>query len=133
MSLDLAALDAAYLAFWRERHLCTLTTLRPDGTLHVVPVGAVFDPQARLAWVIASRSSRKVRNVLAYGLGGGPVALCQVDGVRWATLEGRGRVRMETESVEDAERRYAERYRPPRRNPERVVVEIEVTRAMGRV
>ena len=24
--------------FWRERHLCTLTTIRPDGTPHVVPV-----------------------------------------------------------------------------------------------
>jgi PPOX class probable F420-dependent enzyme len=132
MSLDLAALDAAYLAFWRERHLCALTTLRPDGTPHVVPVGAVFDPEARLAWVIASRSSRKVRNVLAYGPDGGPVALCQMDGIRWATLEGRGRVRTEAESVIEAERRYAERYRPPRPNPERVVIEIEVSRAMGR-
>ncbi|MEV0780869.1 pyridoxamine 5'-phosphate oxidase family protein, partial [Streptomyces sp. NPDC050428] len=30
---------AEYLAFWHERHLSTLTTLRPDGTPHVVPVG----------------------------------------------------------------------------------------------
>ncbi|MDQ4130263.1 MAG: TIGR03618 family F420-dependent PPOX class oxidoreductase [Actinomycetota bacterium] len=132
MSLDLAALDDAYLAFWRERHLCTLTTLRPDGTPHVVPVGAVFDPATGVAWVIASRSSRKVRNVLAYGPGGAPAALCQVDRGRWATLEGRARVRSEAETVGEAERRYAARYRPPRRNPERVAIEIAVTRAMGR-
>ncbi len=131
MSLELAALDSAYLAFWRERHLCTLTTLRPDGTPHVVPVGAVFDPETRIAWVIASRSSRKVRNVLAYGPGCGPAVLCQVDGRRWATLEGRARVRSDAETVAQAEHRYAERYRPPRRNPQRVVVAIEVTRAMG--
>ncbi len=133
MSLDLAALGETYLGFWRERHLSTLTTLRPDGTPHVVPVGAVFDSETRLAWVISSRSSRKVRNVLAYGPRGGPAALCQVDGARWATLEGRARVRSEAAVVAEAERRYAVRYRPPRRNPERVVVEIGVTRALGRV
>lgn len=131
MSLDLTALDGAYLAFWRERHLCTLTTLRPDGTPHVVPVGAVFDPTTLVTRVLASRSSRKVRNVLAYGLGGGPAAVCQVDGARWATLEGCARVRSEAEAVAEAEASYAERYRPPRPNPERVVVEIEVTRALG--
>ncbi len=132
MGLDLAALDPAYLAFWRERHLCTLTTLRPDGWPHVVPVGAVFDPASLVARILSSRSSRKVRNVLAYGPAGGPAALCQVDGMRWATLEGLARVRFEAEVVAEAERSYTERYRPPRRNPERVIVEIEVTRALGR-
>ncbi|MEU1166179.1 nitrilase, partial [Streptomyces sp. NPDC005921] len=32
-----AAPDEAYVAFWRERHLCTLTTLRPDGSRSRVP------------------------------------------------------------------------------------------------
>ena len=32
--------------FWRERHLCTLTTLRADGSPHVVPVWFVLDELA---------------------------------------------------------------------------------------
>ncbi|GAA0658537.1 TIGR03618 family F420-dependent PPOX class oxidoreductase [Streptomyces thermocarboxydovorans] len=125
--------DPEYLTFWRERHLCTLTTLRPDGTPHVVPVGVTYDPDARLARVITRKTSRKVRNVLAAGPEGAPVAVCQVDGGRWATLEGRAFVRTDRERVAEAERRYAERYgRTPAPNPERVVIEIALTRAMGR-
>lgn len=132
-SLGPGAPDAAYLAFWQERHLCTLTTLRPDGTPHVVPVGVTYDPGARLARVITNRSSAKVRHVRAAGEQGAPVAVCQVDGRRWATLEGRAFVRTEPERVAEAERRYAERYRrTPAPNPDRVVIEIELTRALGR-
>ncbi|MER5432058.1 TIGR03618 family F420-dependent PPOX class oxidoreductase [Streptomyces sp. NPDC002588] len=124
--------DAAHLAFWSERHLCTLTTPRPDGSPHVVPVGVTYDPERRLARVIADKASRKVRNVLAAGPEGARVAVCQVDGRRWATLEGRARVRTKPEEVGEAERRYAERYgRTPRVNPGRVVIEIEVGRVMG--
>ncbi|MHC5905524.1 pyridoxamine 5'-phosphate oxidase family protein [Streptomyces sp. S6] len=130
---DLDAPDDAYVAFWREHHLCTLTTPRPDGTPHVVPVGVTYDPDGRLARVIASRTSTKVRNVLAAGEEGARVAVCQVDRARWATLEGVAVVRTEPERVADAERRYAERYgRTPSPNPERVVIEITLTRAMGR-
>ncbi|NMO38286.1 TIGR03618 family F420-dependent PPOX class oxidoreductase [Streptomyces sp. GMY01] len=125
--------DAPYLSFWRERHICTLTTLRPDGTPHVVPVGVTYDPATRLARVISSGTSAKVRHVRAAGEEGAPVAVCQVDGRRWATLEGRAYVRDEPERVAEAERRYTERYqRPPRPNPARVVIEIELTRALGR-
>ncbi|WP_367321773.1 pyridoxamine 5'-phosphate oxidase family protein [Streptomyces sp. HUAS ZL42] len=130
---DPGAPDAPYLSFWRERHLCTLTTPRPDGTPHVVPVGVTYDPGARLARVIANKASAKVGNVLAAGPDGARVAVCQVDGRRWATLEGRARVRAERERVAEAERRYEERYgRAPAPNPDRVVIEIELTRAMGR-
>ena len=132
MALDLDDLDGDFLAFWQERHLLTLTTLRPDGTPHVVPVGATYDPTSRLARVITSRSSRKARNVAAYGAEGGPAAVCQVDGGRWATLEGTAVIRGAPEDVADAERRYAERYREPRPNPDRVVIEIEISRALGR-
>jgi F420H(2)-dependent biliverdin reductase len=59
--------------------------------------------------------------------------VCQVDGRRWSTLEGRAVVRREPEVVADAERRYAARYRQPRVNPQRVVIEIRVTRALGTV
>ncbi|MDO0926595.1 TIGR03618 family F420-dependent PPOX class oxidoreductase [Streptomyces sp. TG1A-8] len=132
-SVDPAAPDEPYLAFWRERHLCTLTTLRPDGSPHVVPVGGTFDPGARLARVITNRTSAKVSHVLAAGPEGARVAVCQVAGPRWATLEGRARVRTEPERVREAERRYAERYgRTPGPNPARVVIEIEVERALGR-
>ncbi|MEU6140092.1 TIGR03618 family F420-dependent PPOX class oxidoreductase [Streptomyces sp. NPDC047081] len=130
---DPGAPDPAYLSFWRERHLCTLTTPRPDGGPHVVPVGVTYDPEARLARVIASKSSTKVANVLAAGPEGARVAVCQVDGRRWATLEGRAVVRTGPDQVAEAERRYAERYgRTPSPNPSRVVIEIELTRAMGR-
>ena len=132
-SVDPVAPDEPYLAFWRERHLCTLTTLRPDGSPHVVPVGVTYDPEAGLARVITNRTSRKVSHILAAGPAGARVAVCQVDGRRWATLEGRARVRGEAERVAEAERRYAERYRRvPGENPSRVVIEIEVERALGR-
>ncbi|MGI5377002.1 pyridoxamine 5'-phosphate oxidase family protein [Streptomyces sp. CA-251387] len=130
---DPAAPDEPYLTFWQERHLCTLTTLRPDGTPHVVPVGVTYDPEARLARVITNKSSTKVANILAAGPDGARVAVCQVDGGRWATLEGLAYVRTEPERVGEAVRRYAVRYgRMPAPNPHRVVIEIELTRAMGR-
>lgn len=132
-SVDPGDPDTSYLSFWRERHLCTLTTLRPDGTPHLVPVGVTYDPEARLARVITNRTSAKVRHVLAAGEEGAPVAVCQVDGGRWATLEGLAVVRTEPERVEEAVLRYAERYgRMPSPNPLRVAIEITLTRAMGR-
>ncbi|MFD7698863.1 pyridoxamine 5'-phosphate oxidase family protein [Streptomyces caelestis] len=132
-SVDPGDPDASYLSFWRERHLCTLTTLRPDGTPHLVPVGVTYDPEARIARVITNGTSAKARHVRAAGPRGAAVAVCQVDGKRWATLEGRAVVRTDREHVAEAERRYAERYgRTPRPNPSRVVIEIALTRAMGR-
>ena len=123
--------DPTLVAFWTERHLCTLTPLRADGTPHVVPVGATLDPEAGLARVIASRTSAKVRHVAAAGPQGAPVAVCQVDGRRWSTVEGRAVVRDDPAAVAEAERRYAARYRQPRPNPQRVVIEITVTRLLG--
>ncbi|MER6353030.1 TIGR03618 family F420-dependent PPOX class oxidoreductase [Streptomyces sp. NPDC001634] len=132
-SVDPGAPDASYLRFWREKHLCTLTTLRPDGSPHVVPVGVTYDPEARLARVITNKASAKVGHVTAAGADGAPVAVCQVDGRRWATLEGRASVSTDPERIAEAERRYAERYgRAPGPNPSRVVIEIALTRALGR-
>lgn len=125
--------DPAYLAFWQERHLCTLTTPRADGSPHVVPVGVTYDPSAGLARVITNRASAKAGHVTAAGADGARVAVCQVDGRRWATLEGRATVSADPSHVAEAERRYAERYgRQPSPNPSRVVIEIRLTRAMGR-
>ncbi|AQW52230.1 MULTISPECIES: pyridoxamine 5'-phosphate oxidase family protein [Streptomyces] len=133
MSVDPRNPDPGYLDFWRERHVCTLTTPRPDGTPHVVPVGVTYDPEAGLARVIANRHSRKVAHVRAAGEGGARVAVCQLAGRRWATLEGLAVVREDPELIAEAVRRYAERYeRTPRPNPDRVLIEIALTRAMGR-
>jgi PPOX class probable F420-dependent enzyme len=122
-----------FRAFWRERHLCTLTTIRCDGSPHVVPVGVTLDIENDIARVISSRGSHKVRQVLAAGPEGAMVAVCQVDGRRWSTLEGRAVIRDNPIEVADAERRYAERYKPPRVNPDRVVIEIAVSRVLGSV
>ena len=123
--------SSAFLDFWRERHLCTVTTLRPDGTPHVVPMGVVVDPDSGTAWAITSGTSRKVANIRAAGDEGARVAVCQVDGARWSTLEGRARVRDDEDGVAEAVRRYTERYRVPRENPSRVALHIEVTRVLG--
>ena len=128
--MNLLDRGAAFADFWTERHLCTLTTVRPDGTAHVVPVGATLDQAAGIARVITSAGSRKARLVAA---GATNVTLCQVDGRRWSTLEGAAVVRREADQVADAERRYAARYRTPRPNPERVVLEILVRRVLGTV
>ncbi|KUJ65718.1 nitrilase [Streptomyces albus subsp. albus] len=134
MAIDPRHPDPAYLSFWRERHVCTLTTLRADGTPHVVPVGATYDPEAGLARVITNKASRKVAHIQAAGPDGAPVALAQHADRRWATLEGRAVVRTDAALIEDAVRRYAERYqRTPAPNPDRVLIEISLTRALGRV
>jgi PPOX class probable F420-dependent enzyme len=125
---DLDHLSPPTLQFLTERHLATLVTLRPDGTPHLVPVGVTYDPQTRLARVITSGGSAKARHVRA---GRQRVAVCQVDGRRWLTIEGTATVRDDADSVRDAERRYAERYRQPRVNPRRVVLEISVDRILG--
>jgi PPOX class probable F420-dependent enzyme len=126
-------MSESFRDFWRDRHLATLTTVRSDGSPHVVPVGVTLDVDAGLARVISSGGSRKVRNVLAAGPGGALVAVCQVDGRRWSTVEGIAVVRDDADSVAEAVRRYAERYRQPRINPSRVVIEIAVTRVLGNV
>jgi PPOX class probable F420-dependent enzyme len=120
-------LSPEFRAFWTERHLASLVTLRADGTPHVVPVGVTLDVDARLARVICSRGSVKARNAAARGI----AAVSQVDGRRWSTLEGDATVRDDPVAVAEAERRYALRYRTPRPNPERVVIEIAVRRVLG--
>ncbi|QCB26034.1 TIGR03618 family F420-dependent PPOX class oxidoreductase [Streptomyces sp. SS52] len=123
--------DAEFTAFWQERRVCFLSTPRADGTPHLVPVGVTYDHATRIARVITSRGTAKVRNVERAA--SPVVAVGQVDGRRWSTLEGVATVRYDAEAVRDAEARYAARYRRPRANPERVVVEIAVRRFLGTV
>ena len=127
MNVSPRELPPAALQFLTERHLATLTTLRPDGSPHVVPVGFTWDDDAAVARVITSRGSAKVRHARA----GGAVVLCQVDGRRWLSLEGVATVLEDAASVRDAEGRYEVRYRRPRPNPERVVLVVTVTRVLG--
>lgn len=128
MSLDLDALPGEVLDFLTERQLATLTTLRKDGTPHVVPVGFTYDPAARIARVITSGDSVKARNA---SRAGAVAAICQVDGARWLTISGPVRVDRDPEVVADAVARYAQRYRQPRVNPKRVALIIEVDRMLG--
>ncbi len=129
MALDPRALLAPELDFLTERHLATLTTLRPDGTPHVVAVGFTWDGAAGVARVITNGTSRKVANVRD----GSPRAVvAQVDGRRWLSLEGVPTVSDDPERVAEAVRRYALRYRQPSENPDRVVIELRVDRVLGK-
>ena len=130
MAHDPTSLPPEIITFLTERHLATLTTMRADGTPHVVAVGFTFDAERSLVRVITWAGSRKARNVAASP--GSPAAVCQVDGGRWLTLEGRATVTDEPEPVAEAVRRYAERYRDPKQRDDRVVIEIAVDRVLGR-
>lgn len=125
-----AELDDADLTFLTERHLATLTTLRPDGTPHVVAVGFTWDGDAGLARVITWDASKKARNLLERP--GTRAVVAQVDGGRWLALEGPAKVTTDPERCRDAERRYAERYREPKARDDRAVIEISVDRILGR-
>jgi PPOX class probable F420-dependent enzyme len=129
MTRTIASATEEFRRFWTERHLATLTTLRPDGTPHVVPVGVTLDLGTGIARVITAGTSQKAR----YAAATGRAAICQVDGKRWSTLEGAATVRIDPDSVAEGVRRYTERYREPRVNPRRVVIEITVTRILGSV
>lgn len=119
--------------FVLERHLATLTTLRADGTPHVVPVAFTWDAEHGVAVMTTREGSGKVRNIEAAVARGVPArgALCQVDGGRWLTLEGEVTVRREPAVIADAERRYAARYRHLEPSPTRIVLQLVVDRVMG--
>ncbi|MEU6406801.1 pyridoxamine 5'-phosphate oxidase family protein [Streptomyces sp. NPDC046985] len=118
----------AFLA--APQHVAALTTVRPDGTLHTAPVRFTWDAAAGLARVMTVASSRKARNLLASP--GSRVALCQVHGFVWVTLEGAGAVVTDPARTAEGVRRYAERYRSaPPNPPGRVVIEIEVDRVLS--
>ncbi|MGA1723832.1 MAG: pyridoxamine 5'-phosphate oxidase family protein [Ilumatobacteraceae bacterium] len=128
MALDPAALDDAVLTFLSERHLASLTTLRADGSPHVVPVGFGYDVEARIVRIISFAGSQKVVNALR----GGRAAVSQVDGGRWLTLEGTVTATDDAERVAAAVAAYAARYREPSERAARVAIEINVDRILGR-
>ncbi|MFM9226584.1 MAG: pyridoxamine 5'-phosphate oxidase family protein [Actinomycetota bacterium] len=128
MALDPATLSTEVLAFLAERHLASLTTLRTDGSPHVVPVGYSFDPVSRTVRIITFPSSVKYRNALR----GGRAAVSQVDGGRWLTLEGVVSGTDDPARVALAVEGYTARYRLPGDRPDRVAIEIAVDKVLGR-
>ncbi|MEU3498863.1 TIGR03618 family F420-dependent PPOX class oxidoreductase [Kitasatospora cineracea] len=130
MSRATVELPSAARAFLTRCDTATFTTLRPDGTPHVTPVRFTFDAATGLARVTTRAGARKARNVAA----GGPaarVALCQADGFRWITLEGRAAVTDDPARLAEAVRRYTARYRAaPPTPPDLAIVEIAVDRVL---
>jgi len=128
MSFQSSDLTSSQLEFMRENHLATLTTLRPDGSPHVVPVGFTFDIDNNIVRVITFAKSMKARHAAQ----GGRAVVSQVDRGRWITLEGTVRLRTEADIVAKAVEAYAGRYRQPKIREDRVVIEITVDKVMGR-
>jgi len=129
VAYDLDDLPSGVTEFLTERHLATLTVVRPDGTPQVTPVGVTWDAEARLARVITWSGAIKAR--LLDDRPGTPVAVCQVAGRHWLTITGLASVTDDPTRVAEAMARYAERYRPAKERPDRVVIEIEVDRIVG--
>jgi PPOX class probable F420-dependent enzyme len=128
MSFQSSDLTPSQLEFMRENLLATLTTLRADGSPHVVPVGFTFDTDNNIVRVITFAKSMKARHAAQ----GGRAVVSQVDRGRWITLEGTVRLRTEAEVVAKAVEAYAARYRQPKVREDRVVVEITIDKVMGR-
>ncbi|MCA5893130.1 PPOX class F420-dependent oxidoreductase [Isoptericola sp. NEAU-Y5] len=126
-------LNPEQLVFVTERHLATLTTLRADGTPHVVPVAFTWDADAGVVRITSRKTSVKAANARRTADDGGRprAALCQVDGGRWLTLEGTIEVVTDATEVADAVARYAKRYRQLAHDPERVVLRLTPDRAMA--
>ncbi len=128
----MAPLSPAMLGFVRERHLATLTTLRADGSPHVVPVGFSYDADANVVRVITFYPSQKAINAQR----GCRAAVSQVDGGRWITLEGEARLVTlddDPDEVRKAVDGYAQRYREPKERENRVAIIIAIDNVMGRV
>lgn len=128
MSITPNEITPEMLEFLSEYHLASLTTLRADGSPHVVPVGFSYDPATQVVRIISFEGSVKVRNARL----GGRAAVMQVDGGRWLTLEGAASVTDDPDRVAAAVAGYAARYRQPGEREDRVAIEIAVDRILGR-
>ena len=132
MAIDLDDVSPEVQAFLREYHLATLTTLRADGSPHVVAVGFSYDVANRVVRVITWAASQKARNAARMQSAGQRGAVCQVDGGRWLSLEGPVRLVTDRDGVRAGVDGYAARYRQPTERDDRVVIEIDVDRILGR-
>lgn len=128
MALQPGSLPDGVIAFLRDRHLASLTTLRADGSPHVVPVGFSYDDSDRTVRIITFSPSQKAANAAR----GGRAAVSQVDGGRWLTLEGTVTATADPARVQKAVDGYAARYGQPGERDNRVAIEIVVDRILGR-
>lgn len=117
----------ALASFLAERHLASLTTLRADGSPHVVPVGFSYDAGAHEVRIITFDGCQKVANARR----GGRAAVSQVDGGRWVTLEGTIRATSDPAEVAAAVAGYAARYQQPKERIDRVALVISVDRILA--
>ena len=124
---DPTLFSADMAQFLQENHLATLTTMRVDGSPHVVPVGFSFDIPTGIVRIITFSGSVKTRNAAR----GGRAVVSQVDHGRWLTLEGVVRLATDADSVALAVEGYARRYRQPKERADRVAIEIIVDKIMG--
>ncbi|RKT35997.1 PPOX class probable F420-dependent enzyme [Microbacterium sp. AG1240] len=118
-------ITAAARAFLSEYHLATLSTIGRHHRIHAVPVGFTWEDD--VVRVIGARGSQKFLNAERSGR----ASICSVDGRRWISFEGTARVLDDADAVAHAVDLYARRYRQPRVNPERVVLEIRPDRVLG--
>jgi PPOX class probable F420-dependent enzyme len=128
-------LSTDQLVFVADRHLATLTTLRADGSPHVIPVAFTWDAGAGRARITTRGTSVKARNV-EQAVACGEIAraaLCQFDGRRWLTLEGTITLSHDPADVSAAVEAYAVRYRRLELQAERIVLHLAVDRVMGTV
>jgi PPOX class probable F420-dependent enzyme len=132
MAFDLGDLPDDVLTFLAESHLASLTTLRGDNSPHVVAVGFSYDSEVRVARVITWADSQKARNAGRMQHAGQRAAVCQVDRGRWLSLEGPVRLVTDAAGVRPGVSGYAARYSTPTERDDRVVIEIDVKRMLGR-
>jgi F420H(2)-dependent biliverdin reductase len=115
-------------AFLTQNALCTLTTCRPDGSLHVAPVRFTWDREADLVRIMTIGTRQKARNVKENPR----VTVCQLVGYNWVSLEGHATVSANPAHVAEGVRRYIQRYQaPPPDLPGMVVIEIQIDRVLG--
>ncbi|PWD52387.1 PPOX class F420-dependent enzyme [Serinibacter arcticus] len=122
MAIDLSPEGEVLLS---EYHLATLSTIAPSGLIHAVAVG--FTLSDGVVRVITSDGSQKVRNVERDGR----ATVAQVAGPQWISIAGHAVVSRDPERVAHAVALYAARYRQPRPNPQRVVIELHPEKVLG--
>ncbi|GAB2462166.1 PPOX class probable F420-dependent enzyme [Conyzicola lurida] len=111
--------------FVAERHLATLSTLSPDGSIHVTAIG--FTLHDGVVRIITTDGRQKIRNIERNG----HATVAQVEGRHWISFAGRAVIERDPADVAHAVELYSARYRAPQPNPERVVIRFDVDRVLA--
>ena len=130
--MDIIKLTPEMTNFVTERHLASITIVTPTGRPHVTPVGFTWDEETQLVRIITWAGSTKAK-ILQRSECPLMAAVCQVDGGRWVTLEGKAVVTEDKNRCAEGTKRYAVRYSEPKdRGVDRRVIELSVERVLGR-